>query len=664
MHVTHSALALELIGFAVATAMLWLGVSLRAEAQDIGRWRSMYLAISTAMLSGALSWPTHAPHDLGAACFVALLIAAPLPALASLISRRSVLSGGTNLILPLGFALALAFVAVSRDAPWSDASFTDLLSAAALAAGLLASLTWLHRPATDSNVQRWLATLAAAGCVSLIDLAPSQPRMGALMLQLVAAAAAISLGATLLGVLRHARTRLLAVAAEKDREAIDKDPLTRLDTRRSFERQMKKAIKQAHEDRAPLALFFIDLDGFKAVNESYGHTEGDRLIVEMAMRLRKFQRETDVLARIGADEVLLLSREDAEPEAAEALARRIIAELGRPYTLTPREVTLTCTVGIARYPKHGPADQLIARADVAAEAAKREGGGRFCFYDSSMDTKARERLTLVTELHAAIERGQFELYFQPKVDAASLQITAAEALLRWNHPTRGVVGPGDFIQVAEQNGLIERIGQWVIADACRQAARWRDAGLRMRVAINLSPIQMRQEDIVERIQRALQKYGVTPSLLTCEITESVAMADTATTQRTMQALGEAGIHVSIDDFGTGYSSLAYLRKLPAEELKIDRSFVSDLEHSEDARAIADAVVKLAHALGLKVVAEGVETEMQARWLVEMGCNQLQGYLFGKPMRAHELLSWAIDRRQARSTNFRESLFLDTVSQPL
>ena len=248
------------------------------------------------------------------------------------------------------------------------------------------------------------------------------------------------------------------------------------------------------------------------------------------------------------------------------------------------------------------------------------------------------------------------------MDASTGKVTAAEALLRWQHPTRGMVPPSVFIPIAARFGLIRSIGQWVSEDACRQARVWLDKGLRMRVAINLSAVQMRQEDIVGRIEGALARHRVDPSLLTCEITESVAMEDTKATQATFRELGSAGIHLSIDDFGTGYSSLSYLRKLPAEELKIDRSFVMDVEYSADARAVIDAVVKLAHALGLKVVAEGVENERQHEILVQLGCDELQGFLFAKPMTARALLLWAMDDRQHEVQRFATSLFASTLGQ--
>jgi diguanylate cyclase len=281
-----------------------------------------------------------------------------------------------------------------------------------------------------------------------------------------------------------------------------------------------------------------------------------------------------------------------------------------------------------------------------------------------MEDDARDRFDLLRDLRTALERKELELYYQPKIDAKTGKVTAAEALLRWQHPSRGMVPPATFMPIAERFGLIRDIGHWVIEDACRQARVWQDAGLRMRVAINLSAVQMRQQDIVARIEGALARHKIDPSRLTCEITESVAMEDTKATQATFRELGAAGIHLSIDDFGTGYSSLAYLRKLPAEELKIDRSFVTDVEHSADARSVVDAVVKLAHALGLKVVAEGIENDRQRRILTEAGCDELQGFLFAKPMTARALLLWAMDDQKEHADAFATSLFVSTIKGAL
>jgi diguanylate cyclase len=271
----------------------------------------------------------------------------------------------------------------------------------------------------------------------------------------------------------------------------------------------------------------------------------------------------------------------------------------------------------------------------------------------------------VQDLRQALSRHEFQLYFQPKVDARSLQITAAEALLRWLHPKRGMVSPAVFIPLAERHGLIAEIGLWVIEEACRQAAQWREAGLRMRIAVNISGHQLRRDDLVDQIQASLARHQVPASRLTCEITETVAMEDTAVTRLAFQRLGQAGLHVSIDDFGTGHSSLATLRRLPAEELKIDRAFVSDLgSGGEEARSIVRAIVQMAHSLQLRVVAEGVETEAQRDALVQLGCDELQGYLFAKPMTATALALWADGDGPAAASAFRASLFDPTAPAQL
>ena len=369
-------------------------------------------------------------------------------------------------------------------------------------------------------------------------------------------------------------------------------------------------------------------------------------------------RGKDVVARVGGDEFLLLLTNVQTEEAVAQVASRLIQGLSHPYAVEGREVMISCSVGIAMYPDGCSHAKLIARADAAMYSAKRAGGSNHCFYSTAMDADAEAQFTLLRDLRKAVAAKEFELFYQPKIDSKSGKVTAVEALLRWKHPTRGVLLPNVFIPIAERFGLIGQLGNWVIEDACRQSRAWRDKGLRMRVAINLSAHQMRQDDIVERITGALQQYKIHPSLLTCEITESAAMEDTKTTQATFRRLGELGTHLSIDDFGTGYSSLAYLRKLPAEELKIDRSFIMDLEHSADARAVVDAVIKLAHALGLKVVAEGVENQRQQQVLVQMGCDELQGFLFAKPMSARALLLWAINDRQETAV-FKPSLFDET-----
>src|SRR5262245_8397935 len=435
------------------------------------------------------------------------------------------------------------------------------------------------------------------------------------------------------------------------------DPLTALPNRLLFEERLNQTLQRVGRTPSAMAVLFIDLDGFKPINDSFGHAAGDVVLREVGARLLELAGQSGTAARIGGDEFLLLVPQPGGPDGAGAVAQQALLVLARPYKLPNRgEVKLSCSIGIALFPEHGSTAKLIANADAAMYSAKRTGGSTYAFCEARMDLDVREQVELQTELRLALERQQLKLYYQPKIHGASGQITGVEALIRWDHPVRGLMSPEVFIPVAERFGLIGTIGNWVIEESCRQIRQWLDVGLRMRVAVNLSMHQLRQDDLVPRIRRALDAHRVDPALLTFEITESVAMEDTTATMRSFGHLARIGASLSIDDFGTGYSSLAYLRKLPARQLKIDRGFVADIEHSSDALAVVDAVIKLAHALGLKVVAEGVETERQRDVLLGLRCDELQGYLFARPMPAQMLTVWAMRDDDDRDIEFRHSLF--------
>ena len=433
------------------------------------------------------------------------------------------------------------------------------------------------------------------------------------------------------------------------------DPLTGLPDRIVFEQWLAAAVARADRVGGRLAVLFINLHGFRLINDSYGHGCGDGVLREVAARLRRLARDGDPVARVGGDEFLLLIEGRSCEEVAKACAARVIAILSQMCRVDSRNLTLSCSVGIALHPDAGPPARLIAHAAAAMAAAKRGGGSCACVFDASMESNACDQLDMQRDLRRAVERGELELCYQPKVDVRTGRVTAAEALLRWRHPNRGMVGPDVFIPLAERFGIVGLLGDWVIEAACRQLRAWCDEGLHMRLAINLSALQLRQRDLHESIATALRRHRIDPRLLTCEITETAAMEDVSATLATFRSLGELGVHLSIDDFGTGYSSLAYLRKLPVSELKIDRSFVADLDSSVDARAVVRAVIGLAHALRLKVVAEGVETETQRGLLADMGCNEMQGYLFARPMSAAALLLWASDDDE-RKVAFQPSLF--------
>ena len=438
-----------------------------------------------------------------------------------------------------------------------------------------------------------------------------------------------------------------------------RDALTGLPNRLLFEDRVSSAVERCTRDGTQIAVLFVDLDGFKPVNDSFGHAFGDRVLRDMATRLSTCARSTDTVARVGGDEFVLLIEGNPDTTAAAEIAQKVIDSLSVAVRFEDHPVRLSCSVGIALFPANGPREQLMAHADAAMYAAKRAGGASYAFFEPHMNAGVREQLELQTDLRNAIQQGgQLELHYQPKIGAAGGRITGAEALVRWRHPTRGLLGPNLFIPVAERFGLISPLGYWVIDEACRQMRAWLDEGLRVRVAINLSVHQLRQEDLVPRIEKALARHRLDPQLLTFEITESVAMEDAESTLRVFERLGRIGVRVSIDDFGTGYSSLSYLRQLRTSELKIDRSFVHDLETSADARAIVDAVVKLAHSLGLKVVAEGVETSGQRDVLKALNCDELQGYLFARPMPPTVMSQWASDIDRPQHLSFADSSFIE------
>lgn len=473
---------------------------------------------------------------------------------------------------------------------------------------------------------------------------------------------------------RHARDTAargaqLESANDELQRRVDVDTLTELPNRLRFEDRLAHVLARDEQTEAStaergqrkLAVLFIDLDGFRSVNDSFGHAAGDIVLKEAASRLRNAAHDGDTVARVGGDGFLLLMESVASTAECVMLARRLIEALERPFDVLSRQVELSGSVGIAVFPDHGRRSELVVHAEAAMYAAKRSGGGSCALFDLNMESGALEQLDLLNDLRHAVDLGQLALHYQPKVDGQRGQIRGVEALLRWHHPQRGTVSPAVFIPIAERFGLIQGIGNWVIDEACRQMQAWADVGVRMRVAINVSAQQLRKDDLVARIEHALARHQLEASQLLCEITESVAMEDIKSTQRAFDGLERIGVYLSIDDFGTGYSSLSYLRQLPAKQLKIDRSFVNDLESSSDARAIVDAVVRLAHALGLRVVAEGVETGGQRDFLLQLGCDELQGYFFAKPMPADALLAWAVGRKPEGAVDFSPSVVDDTLS---
>ncbi|MBH3414073.1 putative bifunctional diguanylate cyclase/phosphodiesterase [Pseudomonas putida] len=417
------------------------------------------------------------------------------------------------------------------------------------------------------------------------------------------------------------------------------DTLTGLPNRTLLSDRIEQAIGKVAEQGGCFALMFIDLDGFKPVNDAFGHHVGDLLLKAVAARLRGHLHSQDTLARIGGDEFVLLV-ELQEPEDAMDVAAKQVNLVSRAFRVAEHDLQLTASLGIVLYPGNGQDQlELLRNADAAMYHAKSAGKNGYSFFDASMNSNARQQLQLLQDLRTALEQGQFRLHYQPKFAAQACLPIGAEALLRWEHPQHGLMLPDRFIGLAEKTGLIIPIGEWGLDEACRQMRQWLEQGhSEWRMAVNLSAIQFCHAGLVDSVARALQENGLPANRLTLEITETTAMHDADASLAVLQRLSDMGVDLSIDDFGTGYSSLMYLKRLPANELKIDRGFVRDLEQDSDDAAIVSAIVALGQALGLRIVAEGVETDRQQDFLTRLGCDSLQGYLLGQPVPAEQFMA--------------------------
>jgi diguanylate cyclase (GGDEF)-like protein len=430
------------------------------------------------------------------------------------------------------------------------------------------------------------------------------------------------------------------------------DALTGLPNRNLLNDRLKQAVYAQRHARA-IAVVFIDLDHFKFINDSLGHSAGDKLLQQMADRLRAAVRDGDTVSRLGGDEFILVLNDQQNEEIIFRAMQRIIGELSKPVTIDGQELTVTCSAGISLYPQDGPdVDTLLKNADAAMYRAKEHGRNNFQFYTAEMNRLVNERLSLESSLRRALERNELILHYQPKMDLRTGDIVGVEALLRWQHPEWGLLYPDRFIGLAEETGLIVPIGEWVLRTACAQARAWQDAGLPpITMSVNLSARQFRQEALFKLVARILSETGLHPGHLEMEITESMVMHNAETAIAVLKGLKEIGVHLSVDDFGTGYSSLAYLKTLPIGILKIDRSFVQDIEGPKGKKdgLLAQAIISLGHSLKLKVIAEGVEEKAQLDFLKANHCDEAQGYLFSRPVPPQEceLLLAAAKRRKKK-----------------
>lgn len=423
------------------------------------------------------------------------------------------------------------------------------------------------------------------------------------------------------------------------------DALTGLPNQLLLKDRLQQAIAFSNASGTKLALLILDLDRFKTINDFLGHNAGDRLLVEVAGRLGKRVRSADTVSRQGGDEFYLLLTNLAEPDAIVTFLGELMDSMQQPYVIEGQELTTSASVGIAIYPEDGADfDTLLKKADMAMYRAKDAGRNAYRFFNQEMNEDAVEQITMHAGLWRAVEAEQFVLHYQPQFDLAGGRLVGAEALVRWNHPDLGLVSPGRFIPVAEETGLIVQIGDWVLREACREAARWRDAGMSgLVVAVNLSAVQFKRGDIEKSVIRALDETGLDPAQLELELTESILIRDSENVLSAVKQLKHMGIKLSIDDFGTGYSSLSYLKRFEVDKLKIDQTFVRDLVSNAEDAAIVRAIIQMAHSLGLKTIAEGVETQPVLDVLRSFGCDEVQGFWCGRPIPAEDFMAFLAPR---------------------
>lgn len=444
------------------------------------------------------------------------------------------------------------------------------------------------------------------------------------------------------GNIQHRITNLQDIS---ERKAIEKkieflahhDHLTGLPNRILLKDRVEQAIAHAQRNHSKMALLFLDLDGFKRINDSLGHSVGDEVLQSVSSRLRECLRKTDTVSRQGGDEFILILSDITDTKAVIVpIVKKLLQEFQKPFCVDNHILSTSVSIGIALCPDDGETfESLLQKADTAMYKAKELGRNTYCFYTDRMNADMTEQLQLQSDLFRAVENNEFVLHYQPQIDLKQNRITGVEALIRWHHPYLGILPPMKFIPMAESSGLIVSIGQWVIEEACRQAFDWHRRGLGIGVAVNISPIQFKRGDLESVVREALAASGLPPENLELELTESVMMHDTENTLQTVCRLKEIGVQLSIDDFGTGYSSLAYLKRFAVDKLKIDQSFVRDICNDYEDAIIVKTIIQMAKSLNLKTIAEGVENEEVLNVIEGYGCDAVQGYHFAKPMGAGE-----------------------------
>jgi diguanylate cyclase (GGDEF)-like protein len=641
------------------TARVWLVGG--AFSMGTGIWSMHFLGML------AFSLPIPLGYDVGTT-LLSMVIAIVVSGFALHIVTQDSLSlrklGVAGLVMGLGIA-SMHYMGMAAMETHPHATYDPLLFAASVAIAIAAAIAalwiaftlrgdteWTRYAKLGSAVVMGLAitgmhyTGMAAASFSAETICTSGPLadnswMAGTLTGTTLVILSVTLVLSVIDARMMSKTANMAESLQRANDELQRlalhDPLTKLPNRVLLEDRIEQAIAHAQRSKTSCAVLFVDLDRFKVVNDSLGHFVGDQLLRGVASRLQTLVRGEDTVSRLGGDEFVILLREvDGERDAVD-VASKALAALREPFRVHQQELYVTPSIGIANYPAHGnTAQMLITRADAAMYNVKKGGRNDLRVFAAEMSTFFPERLMLENDLRRALDRGEFELYYQPKVDVADGSIAGMEALVRWRHPKRGLVAPDQFIPLAEDTGLIVPIGNWVMQEACRQNKAWQDAGLpELRIAVNISGVQFRQSDLLDNIREALERSGLTPECLEVEITESVVMQNASDAIVTLEKLSQMGVHVSIDDFGTGYSSLSYLKRFPLDKLKIDRSFIRDVSTDMEDAAIVRATIGLAHNLKLRVVAEGVETAEQLQFLRALGCDEYQGYYKSRPLPAME-----------------------------
>ncbi|QZY53793.1 putative bifunctional diguanylate cyclase/phosphodiesterase [Crassaminicella profunda] len=424
------------------------------------------------------------------------------------------------------------------------------------------------------------------------------------------------------------------------------DALTELPNRELAKDRLNLALTHAHKNNQIVGVIFLDIDRFKRINDTLGHPIGDMLLQGAAKRLREYMDEGDTVGRLGGDEFIILLEDIKSVQNIIKVVHKIFHAFEKPFLLKNDEIYVTASIGISIYPSDGEnMESLMKNAEVAMYRAKEKGKNTYQLYTPKMSERAYEQLAIENDMYKALEKDEFILYYQPQVQTTTGEIIGAEALIRWKHPKLGLISPAKFIPLAEETGFIVPLGEWVLRKACEQNRIWQKKGLKnIQVAVNLSPLQFKQKDLIEKITKIIQETGIRPEDLELEITESNAMLDPDFTIKTLKALNNMGIQLAIDDFGTGYSSLAYFKSFPIHKIKIDQSFIRDINEDESNRAIVLAIIGIAKSLGLKSIAEGVETKEQLKALKKHGCQQIQGYFFSPPVRPEEFEKMLIEKQ--------------------